>query len=106
GATPWGDIVVLYDILLSVRPSAVAAVNRAVAIAEAQSAEAGLAALAAVEGTDRLAAWLPYQAARAGLYAMAGREAEAATALKAALALHPAPAERLFLERRLAALTP
>ncbi|HEX4712805.1 RNA polymerase sigma factor [Phenylobacterium sp.] len=104
GATPWGDIVALYDILLTVRPSAVAAVNRAVAVAEAQSAEAGLAALAAVEGPERLNGWLPYQAARAGLCAMAGREAEAAEALKAALALHPAPAERLFLQRRLAAL--
>ncbi len=106
GATPWADIVALYDILLSVRPSAVAAVNRAVAVAEAQTADAGLAALAAVEGPERLAAWLPYQAARAGLCAKAGHEAEAAEALKAALALHPAPAERLFLERRLAALRP
>jgi RNA polymerase sigma-70 factor (ECF subfamily) len=104
GATPWPDIVALYDILLSVRPSAVTAVNRAVAVAEAQTADAGLAALAAVEGSERLTAWLPYQAARAGLCAKAGRAAEAAEALKAALALHPAPAERLFLERRLAAL--
>jgi RNA polymerase sigma-70 factor (ECF subfamily) len=104
GATPWADIVTLYDILLSVRPSAVAEVNRAVAIGEAQTPEAGLAALAAVEGQDRLAGWLPYQAARAGLYAKAGRTADAAEALKAALTLHPAPAERLFLERRLAAL--
>jgi RNA polymerase sigma-70 factor, ECF subfamily len=104
GATPWGDIVALYDILLTARPSAVAAVNRAVAVAEAESPDAGLAALAAVEGPERLNAWLPYQAARAGLCAMAGREAEAAEALKAALALHPAPAERLFLQRRLAAL--
>src|SRR5437899_11497541 len=87
GATPWGDIVVLYDILVTVRPSAVAAVNRAVAVAEAESAEAGLAALAVVEGTERLSTWLPYQAARAGLCAMAGRETEAAEALKAALAL-------------------
>lgn len=104
GRTAWGDIVALYDILLSVRPSAVAAVNRAVAVAGALSAEAGLAALVAVEGPERLNAWLPYQAARAGLCAMAGRQAEAADALKAALALHPAPAERLFLQRRLAAL--
>ena len=66
--------------------------------------DARQAALAAVEGPERLNAWLPYQAARAGLCAMAGREAEAAEALKAALALHPAPAERLFLQRRLAAL--
>jgi RNA polymerase sigma-70 factor (ECF subfamily) len=104
GVTAWADVARLYDILMSVRPSAVAEVNRAVAVGEAEGPDAGLAALAAVEGQDRLAGWLPFQAARAGLYAMAGRDAEAAQALKAALALHPAPAERLFLERRLAAL--
>jgi RNA polymerase sigma-70 factor (ECF subfamily) len=104
GATAWADVVRLYDILLAVRPSAVAEVNRAVAVGEAEGADAGVAALAAVQGQDRLAGWLPYQAARAGLSALAGRQAEAAAALRAALALQPAPAERLFLERRLAAL--
>jgi RNA polymerase sigma-70 factor, ECF subfamily len=104
GFTVWANVVALYDALLTVRPSPIAAVNRAVALAEAQGSEAGLAALNAVKGPDRLATWLPYQAARAGLFAKAGRETEAAEALRAALALHPAPAERLFLERRLAAL--
>ena len=60
--------------------------------------------LAAVEGAERLAAWLPYQAARAGLLAQAGRPAEGADALRLALALDPAPAERLFLARRLSQL--
>ena len=83
------------------RPQARNAVNRAVALGEAEGAEVGLEALAAVAEPQRLASWLPYQAARAGLCAKAGREGEAADALKAALALHPAPAERLFLERRL-----
>ena len=105
GVTAWSDIAKLYDMLLSVRPSAVAAVNRAVALGEAEGPEAGLAALAAVGDQDRLTGWLPYHAARAGLCAMAGRGGEAAQALKTALALRPAPAERLFLERRLAALT-
>jgi len=105
GATDWAAVVALYDILLRVRPSAVAEVNRAVAVAEAQTAEAGLAALAAVEGPERLAGWLPYQAARAGLLAQAGREPEAAEALRRALALDPAPAERLFLVRRLGELS-
>ncbi len=104
GETAWGDIVALYDLLLIVRPSPVAQVNRAVALAEAQDAEAGLQALAAVAAPERLADWLPYQAARAGLCAMAGRSREASEALRHALALSPAPAERLFLERRLAAL--
>jgi RNA polymerase sigma-70 factor (ECF subfamily) len=105
GITAWSDVARLYDMLLSVRPSAVAAVNRAVAVGEAEGPAAGLAALAAVGDQDRLTGWLPYHAARAGLYAMAGRDGEAAQALKTALALRPAPAERLFLERRLAALT-
>ena len=105
GVTAWRDVAALYDVLLSVRPSAVAEVNRAVAVGEAQSPEAGLSALAAVDGQERLSGWLPYQAARAGLFAKAGRNAEAGEALRAALSLDPAPAERLFLERRLAGLT-
>ena len=104
GFTAGGAIVKLYDALLIVRPSPIAAVNRAVALAEAQGADAGLAALGSIEGTERLAGWMPYQAARAGLLAKAGRDTDAAQAIRAALALQPAPAERLFLERRLAAL--
>ena len=105
GVTAWADIARLYDMLLSVRPSAVAEVNRAVAVGEAEGPEAGLAALGAVAGQTRLETWLPYQAARAGLYAKAGRDGEAAEALRAALALAPAPAERMFLEHRLTRLT-
>jgi RNA polymerase sigma-70 factor (ECF subfamily) len=104
GATDWAGIVALYDALLVVRPSPIAAVNRAVALGEAHGAEAGLAALGEIEGGPRLDRWLPYQAACAGLLAKAARGAEAAEALRAALALAPAPAERLFLQRRLAQL--
>ena len=104
GQTAWTQIVALYDALLVVRPSPLAAVNRAVALAEADGADAGLAALAALPDAGRLAGWLPYQAARAGLCAKAGRGAEAVQALRSALALEPAPAERRFLERRLAEL--
>ena len=103
GVTAWANIVALYDALLVVRPSPVAQVNRAVALAESRGPEAGLAALAAVDG-ERLTEWLPYQAARAGLCAMAGRQAEAAQALRAAISLSPAPAERLWLEQRLTSL--
>ncbi|HEY3949480.1 RNA polymerase sigma factor [Phenylobacterium sp.] len=105
GVTAWGDVVQLYDMLLSVRPSVVAQVNRAVALGEAETPEAGLAALAALGDEPRLLTWLPYQAARAGLFAKAGRDAEAAEALRAALQLQPAPAERLFLAGRLGALS-
>jgi RNA polymerase sigma-70 factor (ECF subfamily) len=101
GATPWRQIVDLYDALLLLRPTAVTEVNRAVAVGEAHGADAGLRALEAVIADRRLADWLPYHAARAGLLAAAGRTAEAAEALDAALALGPAPAERRYLELRL-----
>jgi RNA polymerase sigma-70 factor (ECF subfamily) len=99
GATPWRDIAALYDVLLALRPTPVTAVNRAVAIGEAFGPDQGLAALAQV-GPERLQAWLPYHAARAGLFAAAGEAVEARAALDAALALRPPPAERLYLERR------
>lgn len=90
--------------LLGFRPGPVTAVNRAVAIGEAQGMSAGLAALQAIPGGGRLAGWLPYQAARAGLCEGAGLLADAAGAYRAALALKPAPAERRYLEHRLAGL--
>ncbi|MDG2520016.1 RNA polymerase sigma factor [Caulobacter segnis] len=101
GVTPWADIVELYDALLFFRRDTVTRVNRAVAAAEAQGADAGLAALETA-GAPR--DWLPYQAARAALCATAGRLDEARAAYTAALALDPPPAERLFLQRRLTAL--
>ena len=41
--TDWSQIVQLYDQLLAVTPTPVVALNRAVAVAEVQGAEAGLA---------------------------------------------------------------
>jgi RNA polymerase sigma-70 factor (ECF subfamily) len=95
GVTPWPTIVGLYDALILLRPGAVTAVNRAVAVGEAQGAEAGLAALPPPMD------WLPWHAANAHLLAQAGRTAQAAEALRAALALNPPPAEQLYLERLL-----
>jgi RNA polymerase sigma-70 factor (ECF subfamily) len=104
GSTPWPDIVALYDALLQLRPNAVVAVNRAAAIGEANGAAAGLKALESAPIDGRVEDWLPYQAARAALCGGAGRYDEARAAFGRALALGPAPAERLYLERRLAEL--
>jgi RNA polymerase sigma-70 factor (ECF subfamily) len=104
GQTAWSDILALYDMLLGVRPWPIVEVNRAVAVAEVQGSGAGLAALDAVSDPERLAGWLPYQVARASLCAAGGRRVEATMALRAALALGPAPSERLFLESRLSEL--
>ena len=105
GMTPWPTIAALYDALIVLRPGPVTAVNRAVARGMAQGPDAGLNALAAIRTDRDLKTWLPWQAARAGLCEQAGRIAEALAALEAALALGPAPAERLYLARRRAVLS-
>ncbi|MEW5688260.1 MAG: DUF6596 domain-containing protein [Pseudomonadota bacterium] len=96
GRTDWSAIAALYDALAQVRPHPSTCVNRAVAVGEAEGPAAGLAELAAIAGLE---GWLPYQAALAGLAARAGRRETALHAYDAALALAPAPAERLYLER-------
>lgn len=101
GATPWADIVGLYDALSALRPDPVVAVNRAVAVGEAYGPQAGLAALEGAGQPD----WLPFQAALADLLRRAGDAAGSTRAYRAALAMKPAPAEALLLSKRLRTIT-
>ncbi len=78
------------------------ALNRAVAVAERDGPEAGLALLSDVHGLDGYHA---YQAARADLLRRVGRLDEAAEAYAAAVELSTNPAERAFLEGRRAELS-
>ncbi|ASJ92611.1 RNA polymerase subunit sigma-24 [Porphyrobacter sp. CACIAM 03H1] len=98
GVVDWHAVLRLYDVLVVLRPSPMVAVNRALALAQVEGAEAGLAALAALPA-DRLALARPFHVARADLLAKAGRAGEAVAALDAALALDPPRAERLWLEK-------
>jgi RNA polymerase sigma-70 factor (ECF subfamily) len=97
--TDWSQIVALYDQLHALRPNAVVAVNRAVAVAELHGAHAGIAAL---EGVDQelLDSYQPYHAARADLLARAGRTAEAIAAYDRAIELTTNASERQFLAGR------
>src|SRR5882672_1347295 len=65
GRSDWEAIEKIYDALVAISASPVAAINRAIAIAENRGAAAGLEALADLEGDDRLNAYQPYWAARA-----------------------------------------
>jgi RNA polymerase sigma-70 factor (ECF subfamily) len=94
-ATDWSQIVQLYDQLMAVAPSPVVALNRAVAVAELEGPEAGLAL---VDGLA-LDGYHLFHAIRADLLRRLGREAEAARAYEAAIALTENAAERGFLER-------
>ncbi|MEV8879502.1 RNA polymerase sigma factor, partial [Mesorhizobium ciceri] len=80
GRTDWAAIRELYDALLSIAGSPVVAINRAVAIAEAEGAVAGLAALYVLGDDKRLDDYQPYWAARAGLLARLGQVPQACEA--------------------------
>jgi RNA polymerase sigma-70 factor (ECF subfamily) len=94
--TDWRQIVALYDHLMTLAPSPVVALNRAVAVAEVEGAAAGLAQ---VDGLDLDRHHL-FHAIRADLLRRLGRDAEAAAAYDAALACAGSEPERRFLARR------
>jgi len=94
--TDWRQIVALYDQHMAVAPSAVVALNRAVAVAEVEGPGR---ALALVDVLD-LAQYRQFHAIRADLLRRLGRSTEAAEAYDAAIALTENAAEREFLERR------
>ncbi len=96
--TDWDQIVTLYDQLHAIRPSAVVALNRAIAIAERDGAEAGLAALAGLDAV--LDDYQPFHASRADLLSRAGRIGEAQIAYRRAIELTSNPVERQFLADR------
>ena len=98
--TDWSQIMQLYDQLMSIAPSPVVALNRAVAVAEVEGPEA---ALALVDRLD-LGQYYLFHAIRADLLRRLGRGAEASLAYAAAIARSENAAERDFLQRRRQAL--
>ncbi len=101
-ATDWWQIVQLYNQLLSLAPSSVVALNRAVAVAEVEGPDA---ALMIVDGLE-LGGYHLLHVVRADLLRRLGRDAEAASAYESALAGTENAAERDFLRRRRRALRP
>lgn len=95
--TDWRQILQLYDQLLAIAPTPVAALNRAVAVAEVHGPAGGLAAM---EHLD-LDGYYLYHAIRADFLRRLGRPAEAVDAYRVALAQSENAAEREHLRRRL-----
>lgn len=98
--TDWRMIAGLYDRLLAVLPSPVAALNRAVAHAMAFGPETGLALLDALEDEPALKGYAPMAAARGDFLLRAGRPAEARACFEQAAASSGNGGERAFLIRR------
>jgi RNA polymerase sigma-70 factor, ECF subfamily len=100
--TDWPEIASLYGRLMEMTPSPVVELNRAVAVAMADGPGAGLPLLE--ELAEELEAYHLFHSARADLLRRLDRREEAAESYRRALTLATNPAERAFLQRRLAAI--
>ncbi|HEV3214179.1 MAG TPA: sigma-70 family RNA polymerase sigma factor [Vicinamibacterales bacterium] len=101
--TNWEQIVALYDTLMTIGPSPVVALNRAIAVAQHAGPERGLEAIRAIAGRDRLAGYPFYFAALGELELRCDRQDIAREHFQAAVALARNPMERRFLEQRASA---
>jgi RNA polymerase sigma-70 factor, ECF subfamily len=100
--TDWARIVALYDALQQVAPSPVVALNRAVAIAMAYGAAAGLSAVDELRSEPRLAAYHLLPSVRGDLLEKLGRFEEARQEFARAASLAQNDRERCLLLARVA----
>lgn len=99
--TDWGKIVSLYDSLMSIRPSPVVALNRAIAIGQLEGPERGLETLRAITDSERLANYPFYHAAFGESEFQLGRTENAREHFSTALRLSRNPVEQQFFEQRI-----
>jgi RNA polymerase sigma-70 factor (ECF subfamily) len=104
GATPWADIVVLYERLLALAPTVGARIGHAMALSRAVGTPRQALALLDAIDVRTAGEHQPWWAARAQLLALAGDHDDAASAYRRALALTREPALRCYFEKQLGAL--
>jgi RNA polymerase sigma-70 factor (ECF subfamily) len=102
-ATNWKQIVSLYDKLLVLRPSPIVALNRAIAVAQAEGPRRGLEELAVIPNRDRLSRYPFYFAALGELELRCGRHDAARKHFGDAVQQARNPMEREFFEQRVRA---
>jgi len=103
-ATEWRAVLRLYDVLLQRQPSALVALNRAIAVDHVHGPAAALAALDAIPQADDLtgdvSGYVYFHTARADVLARVDRRDDAAAALDRAIECSTNESERSFLRRR------
>jgi RNA polymerase sigma-70 factor (ECF subfamily) len=99
-ATDWPYILGLYDALVAVKPSPVAALNRAVAVSMVHGPEAGLRAADEAAAHPSLAGYPLLHAVRGDLLARLGDPDAAAVCFRRALSLPLSAPDRRMVERR------
>ena len=103
GETRWNEIASLYEMLERLSPSPVHTLNRAVAVAEGNGPEAGLAILREFSPPAWLLKYYLWDATVGELERRAGHFERAEAALTRALEGAPTEAERSLIRRRLQA---
>jgi RNA polymerase sigma-70 factor (ECF subfamily) len=104
--TDWRQINALYAELLALTPSAVVALNHAVAVAMSEGIEKGLQLVDETGAGGKLDGYHLFHAARADLLRRLGRNSESIRAYSRALELTRNPVEQNYLRRRLVELSP
>jgi RNA polymerase sigma-70 factor (ECF subfamily) len=104
--TDWPQIVALYDVLIHLEPSPVAALNRAIAVGMRDGPANGLDCICAVMRQGDLNDYHLAHAAQADMLRRLGRSDESRASYLRALELTHQPAERRLLKMRIAELTP
>lgn len=101
-STDWPQIVALYDVLMTRTPSAIVALNRAVALAMRDGPGPGLRELDLLADEASLRRYHPYPMAKADLLQRLGRFEEAAVEYRRASDFARTAPEKRLLRRRLA----
>jgi RNA polymerase sigma factor (sigma-70 family) len=104
--TDWAQIAGLYALLDRVAPNPMFTLNRAVAVAMVDGAQAGLELLATIEGDERVARGHRLEAVRAHLFELAGDLDAAQAAYRRAARLTTSLPEQRYLEARALAIAP
>ncbi|MGI5128362.1 RNA polymerase sigma factor [Pseudonocardia sp. CA-107938] len=102
--TDWAQIAILYGLLDGMAPNPMVTLNRAVAVAQVDGPQAGLALLAPLDADERVARHHRLAAVRAHLLEMAGDVAAAREQFREAARRTTSLPERDYLEKRAAAL--
>jgi RNA polymerase sigma factor (sigma-70 family) len=102
--TNWEHIINFYNLLYNLKPTPVVALNRAIAIAELQGAEAGIQSIKAIEQIDGLQKYYLYHATLGELYTRLNEKEKAFECLSNALKLTSSPAEKKLLGAKQEAL--
>jgi RNA polymerase sigma-70 factor (ECF subfamily) len=102
-ATNWQEIVCLYDILITIRPTPIVALNRAIAVGQLGGPESGLTELRAIADPERLEKYPFYHAAFGEFELQGGRPSIARERFCTALELSRNPIERQFFGKRIEA---